>query len=234
LTLNGAANVNLGIPANEVKIGSNAQGASLNADANIGTLHNQGSDSNITIGGTVGSIETDGANSNINVVQGASVGSININGESTSVSGEGEVSEVNVNADGCSIDTANTVVNVGNARGTRIRGIDPSEGTNTNTDRKDTPGVTPITAIGSITGTPRVGAELTAGALTPAEATVAYQWSISDTISGTYANIPGAVSSTYTPAAGDVGKYIKVTAAGTGDYSGSVTSIAAGPTVWKE
>jgi hypothetical protein len=89
--------------------------------------------------------------------------------------------------------------------------------------------VIPITAIGAIAGTPGVGAELTAGTLTPAEATAVYQWSICDTIDGTYVNIPGAVSSTYTPVAGDAGKYIKVTVTGTGDYSGSVTSPAAGP-----
>ena len=100
--------------------------------------------------------------------------------------------------------------------------VKPVNGTNAN-------GVittAPVTAIGDITGTPRVGHLLTAGALTPAGATVTYQWRICNTVGGTYTDIGGATASTYTPVAGDVGKYIKVAATGTGNYSGTVTSAA--------
>jgi hypothetical protein len=83
----------------------------------------------------------------------------------------------------------------------------------------------PITAIGAIMGTPQVGFELTAGALTPAGATATYQWRISsDNI--TYGNIDLATANTYTLVDGDVGKYIKVVATGTGSYSGTETSTA--------
>jgi cytochrome c551/c552 len=83
----------------------------------------------------------------------------------------------------------------------------------------------PITAIGAITGTPQVGVELTAGALTPAAATASYQWQRSDTVdpTGTYTDITG-IANKYTPVADDVTKFIKVVATGTGGYSGTVTS----------
>jgi hypothetical protein len=87
---------------------------------------------------------------------------------------------------------------------------------------------TPITAIAAISGTPQVGVELTAGALTPAgaTATASYQWQISATVGGTYTNITAATTNKYTPVAGDVTKFIKVVATGTGNYSGSVPSAA--------
>ena len=84
----------------------------------------------------------------------------------------------------------------------------------------------PITAIAAITGTPQVGVKLTAGALTPTAATATYQWQICDTSGGTYVNITGAIEKTYTPVAGDVTKFIKVVATGTGNYSGTKTSVA--------
>jgi uncharacterized repeat protein (TIGR02543 family) len=88
------------------------------------------------------------------------------------------------------------------------------------------PTPTPLTAIGAITGTPKVGVTLTAGALTPSGATATYQWQICATAGGTYANISGATSTTYTPVADDATKFIKVAATGTGNYSGTVTSTA--------
>jgi hypothetical protein len=76
-----------------------------------------------------------------------------------------------------------------------------------------------------VEGVPVVGATLTATP-TPAGATVTYQWMISDTVDGEYSNIAGATTNTYTLVAGDVGKYIKVAATGTGRYTGTVTSDA--------
>ncbi|MDF2473296.1 MAG: hypothetical protein K0R21_1078 [Anaerocolumna sp.] len=88
------------------------------------------------------------------------------------------------------------------------------------------PSLVSITAISGIIGTPQVGVELSAGAVSPVDATVNYQWKIAASEDGTYTNIPGATSAKYTPVDGDQGKYIKVTAAATGSYTGSVTSIA--------
>lgn len=62
---------------------------------------------------------------------------------------------------------------------------------------------------------------------TPVETPIlAYQWKISDTQAGTYADIIGATSATYTPTADDVGKYIKVQVTSTGGATGVVLSNA--------
>lgn len=79
---------------------------------------------------------------------------------------------------------------------------------------------TPLTAIAPISGTATQGSTLTAGARTPAAATVTYQWK-KDGV-----NIAGATGSTYTLTAAEVGGTITVTATGTGGYTGSVTSTA--------
>ena len=90
-----------------------------------------------------------------------------------------------------------------------------------------TPAIQTITAIGAITGTAQVGQTLTAGAITPAGATVTYQWKRCDTADGSYTNITSATSSTYTLTSDDLDKYIKVSAIGTVYYNGTVTSAAA-------
>jgi hypothetical protein len=87
----------------------------------------------------------------------------------------------------------------------------------------------PITAIDTISGTPQLGSTLTAGVLTPSSATATYQWQKSDTHDGTYENIPGAISDTYTPSGSDYGCYLRVEAKGTGSYSGTVISPHIGP-----
>ena len=95
----------------------------------------------------------------------------------------------------------------------------------------------PITAIGEITKQlsptiDEVGSVITAGKLTPysfGTQQANYQWLCCDTVDGTYVNIPGAVGNKYSLGAGVSGKYIKVTATGTGIYSGTVTSSAIGP-----
>lgn len=84
--------------------------------------------------------------------------------------------------------------------------------------------VTSVTSISAISGTPKVGVALTAGILAPAEATVNYQWKICGTIDGEYTNIPAATTNKYIPVEADVNKYIKVSAIGTGNYAGTVTS----------
>lgn len=84
--------------------------------------------------------------------------------------------------------------------------------------------ILPVTAIAAVSGSTSIGSVLSSGAITPAAATVNYQWSISSIKNGTYVNIPGATSNTYTLLAGDVGKFVKLTVTGTGDYTGSQIS----------
>jgi hypothetical protein len=67
---------------------------------------------------------------------------------------------------------------------------------------------------------------LTAGALTPSGATVTYQWRECATSGGTYTDISGATSSTYTLTTTQSIKFIKVVVTGTGSYTGSATSAA--------
>lgn len=93
--------------------------------------------------------------------------------------------------------------------------------------------LTPVTDITAITGIPRVGQTLTAGTITPLGATVTYQWQRSLTSDGSYTNVSGATSNSYTLTAGDFNYYFRVTATGTGSYSGAATSSPAGPVLAK-
>ena len=83
-----------------------------------------------------------------------------------------------------------------------------------------------LISIGNIIGTVEVGKELKAGIINPASSTVNYQWKISSTLNGTYANISGATTSKYTIIAADAGKFIKIEATGTGIYINKVISDA--------
>ncbi len=85
----------------------------------------------------------------------------------------------------------------------------------------------PITSV-AVTGTPQVDSVLTAN-VTPAEATVNYQWVISIDNGATYTNISGATGKTYTPVAADETKKIAVKVTGTGDYVGTAMSAFVGP-----
>ncbi len=61
----------------------------------------------------------------------------------------------------------------------------------------------------------------------PAETPIlTYQWKISVTQGGTYNDIIGAISATYTPTSDDVGKYIKVQVTSAGGATGVVLSNA--------
>jgi uncharacterized repeat protein (TIGR02543 family) len=83
-----------------------------------------------------------------------------------------------------------------------------------------------LTATVEITGTPKEGQVITASV--GGSGTTFYQWMRGDSPSGTFQNITGANSMTYTLDGNDVGKYIKVSITRTG-YAGSVPSAAFGP-----
>ncbi|MGI1657572.1 MAG: FecR domain-containing protein [Desulfitobacterium sp.] len=95
-----------------------------------------------------------------------------------------------------------------------------------------------LIGIGDIIGTVRVGETLTAGTVSPDVATVTYQWQIAENTTGTSLKIDGANKNQYTLSANDANKYIRVAAAGTGDYTGTVISMLtvpvaeAIPTAW--
>lgn len=126
LTVSGAANVNLGVPATEVNIDKNANGASFSSTSSIGTLRNAGNGSNITISGEVNSLEANGEGARINVAAGGYVGTANLNGAGSTLFGAGDVSEANINANNISVDTVNTLVTVGPVTGAKVQGSDAS------------------------------------------------------------------------------------------------------------
>lgn len=86
--------------------------------------------------------------------------------------------------------------------------------------------LTPITAIGSIIGIAQTSQILTAGSLTPSDATVSYQWQSATAAGGAYTNIAGATSNTLILNPSNINKYIKVVVNGTGVYNGTQTSVA--------
>jgi len=88
--------------------------------------------------------------------------------------------------------------------------------------------IVPVTDIGGISGTPKSGQTLTAGALTPGYAAVDYQWQVSDDGSSGWSNISGETANTYIVDLAEtaVGKYVRVTATGKDSYSGTVYSSA--------
>jgi len=67
--------------------------------------------------------------------------------------------------------------------------------------------------------------ETVSAAPVPAAATVRFQWQRSDEKDGTYEDIAGAVSRTYQVQEDDLGKWIRVRIVGTGNYTGTLTSV---------
>ena len=93
----------------------------------------------------------------------------------------------------------------------------------------------PVTGEAQLTsvtlgGAPQVGVATSALTLayniSPNTPTLAYVWKIATTESGSYSNISGATSATYTPVEGDVGKYIKCEVTATVAAEGVVLSNA--------
>ena len=70
-----------------------------------------------------------------------------------------------------------------------------------------------------------MGQTLTA-AIAPSGATATYQWKSADAEGGSYTDIGSATTASYELTASESGKYIKVEAKGTGEYSGTVLNTA--------
>ena len=88
------------------------------------------------------------------------------------------------------------------------------------------------TAAPTVAGTPQQGQVLTAstGTWSPAGTTYGYQWQRSSDGGQTWNAIPGATSSTYTPAAADIGSNVRVTLTATNPLGATnVSSNALGP-----
>jgi len=92
-----------------------------------------------------------------------------------------------------------------------------------------TPGVPTISITGGY-ATPSVGCTMNVALATTLE-TATYQWRISGVGTTTYTDIAGATGATYVPVLGDIGKTILVVVTGTGNYSGTNTSVASAAVV---
>ena len=82
-----------------------------------------------------------------------------------------------------------------------------------------------VTLPGTITAGQAVTATLTDPDGTPSN--IGWQWSRSDTSSGTFTPISGATSNPYTPVAADVGKYLKATASYTDPHGSGKSATSA-------
>lgn len=80
----------------------------------------------------------------------------------------------------------------------------------------------------TISGTAMAGSTLSVAGIVPADATVKYDWQISDNATTGFTSL-GISSETVSVADEYVGKYIRVTATGTGRYTSTVVSAVAGP-----
>ena len=82
--------------------------------------------------------------------------------------------------------------------------------------------------VGTVTvtgGPPRVGAQLEASLSDPDNpTTVEWQWKRSDSESGTYTDVSGETTASYTPVAGDAGKWLRVVATYDDDGGSSRTA----------
>jgi len=90
-----------------------------------------------------------------------------------------------------------------------------------------------LNSIGDIQGTGEVGETLQAGALDPAEATVAYQWQ-SCTNDSDCMDIAGATQSSYTLTSAEEGKWVQLTVNGADKTKGTLTTRFADKIMVKE
>ncbi|NCB42701.1 MAG: S-layer homology domain-containing protein [Clostridia bacterium] len=213
-------------------------------EGKVGTLEVNSPDVKVVIasGANVGSVLVDAASTGSTIVVEGIVKNFETSAPNTTLSGTGAVSNatINVGANGTHITTPNTVITNGGATGaTGLGGVEILANTTTINNSTGTSNIfTSPTPTGdesnmisiegiTLTGNAVVGSTLTARPR-PTNATVNYQWMRSETADGTYNDIDGAISSTYTLVTVDADKYIKVVATGTDSYSGTVTSVATG------
>lgn len=88
------------------------------------------------------------------------------------------------------------------------------------------PNITGATLAGATVGVETAALEITYETTPASDPTLAYQWKISTTSNGTFADIDDATSATYTPVAGDATKYIKCEVTASGSAKGTVLSNA--------
>ncbi|WP_312070586.1 S-layer homology domain-containing protein, partial [Anaerotignum propionicum] len=169
-------------------------------------------------------VEKNAAGTKIEVGSNSKVSTLTADGK-VSLNGKGKISTLEANVDGITYASDITITKTETAKGidkpeqTYKNGTSGGSSSDSSSSSKKS-----VSAI-AVTGTAVVGAKLTATP-TPTAATGTYRWQKCDTVNGTYTNITGATSSTYTIATGDEGKYIRVVFSASGSYKGTQTSVA--------
>lgn len=159
----------------------------------------------------------------------------------TDIKGQGTINNMDVNVDRVTYEKAPLKENIATNVKIPPSVIPPASPTPTPTPTP-TPGSsgggsgassTPVTAV-AITGVSNVGSTLTANT-TPNEANCTFQWLRSTAVDGDYTSISGATDKNYPLTSQDESKYIKVSATGTGSYTGaSLSNTTAIVTAFKE
>lgn len=157
----------------------------------------------------------------------------------TEISGEGKIQKAYIDSDNVKLErkpdyteilSKDIVADIG---GKEISQSNDDKGSSTrsksssgSSSGNQTPQLIPITSV-EITGTATVG-EAVYAEVSPEAATVIYQWQRSS--DGTeYDAIEGAAEPSYVLTEEDEGKQIRVTAKGTGNYTGTAASSSIGP-----
>ncbi len=201
---------------------TNIQQSDLTGKGIYGIVADRQANGTITVnvaGVNIESLEVDSANVIIVTDTNTNIGTLVANATVT-VTGNGTIKNAAINASG--VEFAKAPIKQTVAAGVTV----PAVNSNSTGSSGSGSSLVYLSAMESIIGTAQAGVPLTAGALTPAGATAAYQWLICDTETGQYQAIAGATSSTYNPDEFDQGMFIKVAATGTGIYAGTVTSAA--------
>ncbi len=180
----------------------------VSKDAKVTNLTVQSESADLNISGTV---------SNMTVAKDATGVKVEISKEATVTKMEANA-DVTQTGDGKPKNTAGTGT-IRTESGTTVNTSSSSSGGSSSSSSSST---VALESIG-ISGNMVVGQTVTA-VVTPAAATVSYQWMSCDTSGGAYTNIVGATASTYPLTSNEAGKYVKVTATGTGSYTGTQVS----------
>ena len=188
----------------------------------------------VDVDGKINTITVNGKDAQVNVSKDSTITKVEVSKDATGtvIENAGKVNSVVSNAPNVTVENNGTVGAISGTNKPTVEGTPvtpPSNGGGSSSPSPSpSPSKTQISGVSIEDATPEaidVGDVLSAK-LSPENATVSYQWMISDRIDGTYTNIQNATTSTYTVKSEDIGKYIKVKVVGTGNYTGTQISEA--------
>ncbi len=222
-----------GATANQVQVTENAEGATLNINAKVGSVNLCAANCTVNIG-------SPGSTDAVNVADEAIGSSINIRGEvqqlqtsaqiEVSILSGGSLQQMRIDqhAAGTAVHAAGdvSIPNVDAPENIEWSHSWPTPPSSPPASDPDEPTRTSVSSV-RITGDAIVGATLTA-VTSPANAKVNYRWERADGADGGYQPISGATSAAYRLSAVDVGGFFRVRVTGIGRYRGTQFSAAIG------